>query len=65
MIGRTNRTGLWRVLQLYGVQELLVEAIKSFYEKSKSCVKIVIVGKEDSELLSVKVGLRQVYLMLL
>ncbi len=47
---------LWDVLKIYGVGGNLLSAIKSFYEKASSCVKI---SGETSEHFEIKVGLRQ------
>ena len=53
---RVDRDAMWRVLQMYGVNGRLIEAIKGFYVESKSCVRVD--GKE-SDVFDVRVGLRQ------
>ena len=53
---RVDREAMWRVLQMYGVNGRLIEAIKGFYLESKCCVRVD--GKE-SDMFDVKVGLRQ------
>ena len=52
---RVDREAMWRVLQMYGVNGRLIEAIKGFYLEIKRCVRVD--GKE-SDLFRVKVGLR-------
>ncbi len=44
------------LLKIYGVGGKLLSAMKSFYEKASTCVKIT---GETSEHLEIKVGLRQ------
>ena len=53
---RVDRTALWKVLEIYGVGGRLLQAVKSFYENSRACVKI---KGEVSELFEIKVGVRQ------
>ena len=53
---RIDRKAVWEVLRLYGVGGKLLNAVKSFYEDSKACVRV---GSEVSEWFPVNVGLRQ------
>ena len=51
-----NRTGLWKVLSIYGVNGKLLEAVQSFYRESSACVRI---GNVKSVWFLVNDGLRQ------
>jgi len=53
---RIDRDGLWRVLDMYGVNGKLLNGIKSFYFGSKACLRV---NGTISEWFDVKVGLRQ------
>ena len=53
---RVQRESLWEVLKIYGIGGKLLNAIKSFYRCSESCVRVC---QEESEWFEVKVGLRQ------
>ena len=46
-----------RVLQLHGVEGCLIKLVKSSYEESKRSVRV---GKEESKLFRVLVGLKHV-----
>ena len=35
---RVERNAMWRVLNMYGVNGMLVNAIRSFYAESETCV---------------------------
>ena len=53
---RVDREALWKVLRIYGVGGKLLEAVRSFYQGCKACVRV---GNEESDWFPVKVGLRQ------
>ena len=53
---RIDRSAMWSVLGMYGVDGKLLNAVKSLYEDSKAYVRV---GNEMSEWFSVGVGLRQ------
>ena len=53
---RVDREAMWRVLEMYGVNGRLLQAVKSFYVESKACVRIC---RQESEWFNVRVGLRQ------
>lgn len=53
---RVQRESLWEVLKIYGIGGKLLNAIKSFYKCSESCVRVC---REESKWFEVKVGLRQ------
>ena len=53
---RVSRDKLWKVLQEYGVNGQLLRAIKSFYSRSKVCVRV---NGKQSKPFHVGVGLRQ------
>ena len=53
---RVDRKGVWEVMKMYGVGGHTLEAVKSFYEGSKACVRV---GNGESRMFEVNVGLRQ------
>jgi hypothetical protein len=53
---KVSRKGLWKVLEIYGVQGRLLQAVQSFYQDSKACVRV---GEVNGEWFEVKNGLRQ------
>ena len=53
---RIDRNAMWRVLEMYGINDNLLRAIKSFYNGSDACVRVC---RKMSDWFSVKVGLRQ------
>ena len=53
---RIDRSAMWRVLVMYGINGNLLRAIKSFYDGSEACVRVC---RQKSDWFSVKVGLRQ------
>ena len=40
MYDRVDRNAMWRMLNMYGVNGMLVNAIRSFYAESKACVRV-------------------------
>ncbi len=53
---RIDREGLWTVLRLYGLGGRLLKGVKSFYMKSRACVRV---GNGVSDWFPVRVCLRQ------
>ena len=53
---RIDRENLWGVLERYGVRGAVLQAVKSFYEGSRACVRV---RNEVSRWFEVKTGLRQ------
>ena len=53
---RIDRNAMWSVLEMYGVNDRLLTAVKSFYNNSEACVRVC---RKKSDWFRVKVGLRQ------
>jgi hypothetical protein len=53
---KVSRTGLWKVLEMYGVGGKLLDAVMSFYDESYACVRV---GEIKSDWFAVNEGLRQ------
>ena len=53
---RVDREGLWECLRMYGIGEILLEAMKSFYRGSTAKVRV---KGNCSESLEASVGFRQ------
>ena len=51
---------MWRVVNMYGVNGMLLNAIRSFYAKSEACGRVC---RKESEWFRVEVGLRQACVM--
>jgi hypothetical protein len=57
---RVNRSKLWEVLEEYGVEMGLIEAVRSMYDECKAYVRV---NGMLSEWFEVKQGVRQWYVM--
>ena len=53
---RVDRQGMWRVLRIYGVDGILLRAVKSMYEGARAAVRV---DGELSEFFDLNVGLKQ------
>lgn len=47
---------LWKVLQIHGVREKLLKAVRSFYKGRKVCIQA---SSKEGEWLQLKVGMQQ------
>lgn len=58
--GTVNRKDVWEFIKIYGMREHISGEVKSFYEGNEACVRA---DSKESDMLRVKVGLRQGYVM--
>ena len=53
---RVVREELWKVLSVYGLDEQLIQGVKSLYCESKACVRV---GEELTDWFDISMGVRQ------
>ena len=53
---RVDREAMWRVLDMFGINDQLLKTVQSLYEKSEACVRVC---RKEGEWFEVGVGVRQ------